>query len=203
LATSPVANWPAPPKNGAMQRRSRLAWLPNALTLARLAALPVLLVVLIRAEGPTSVPAAIIFGVVGATDFLDGVLARRLGAESRFGRIADPLADRLLVLTGLVGVILLDRLNPAGPAILMFRETFVVVAYAWLLRRGIEMRVDMAGKVSSALTMVATGGVILLDQAWVDALFWAAVALAAVTLLNYSRQAAKALRAGGAASTTP
>jgi hypothetical protein len=65
------------------------------------------------------------------------------------------------------------------------------------------MRVDMAGKVSSALTMVATGGVILLDQAWVDALFWAAVALAAVTLLNYSRQAAKALRAGGAASTTP
>jgi CDP-diacylglycerol--glycerol-3-phosphate 3-phosphatidyltransferase len=186
-----------------MQRRSRLAWLPNALTLARLAALPVLLVVLIRAEGPTSVPAAIIFGVVGATDFLDGVLARRLGAESRFGRIADPLADRLLVLTGLVGVILLDRLNPAGPAILMFRETFVVVAYAWLLRRGIEMRVDMAGKVSSALTMVATGGVILLDQAWVDALFWAAVALAAVTLLNYSRQAAKALRAGGAASTTP
>ena len=181
----------------ALPGRPALAWVPNALTLARLAALPVLLVVLIRAEGPTSVPAAVIFGVVGATDFLDGILARRLGAESRFGRIADPLADRLLVLTGLVGVILLDRLNPVGPAILMFRETFVVVAYAWLLRRGIEMRVDMAGKVSSALTMVATGGAILLDQAWVDALFWAAVALAAVTLLNYSRQAAKALRAGG------
>ena len=95
-------------------QRSRLAWLPNALTIARLAALPVLLVVLIRAEGPTSVPAAVIFGVVAATDFLDGLLARRLGAESRFGRIADPLADRLLVLVGLVGVILLDRLNPVG-----------------------------------------------------------------------------------------
>jgi CDP-diacylglycerol--glycerol-3-phosphate 3-phosphatidyltransferase len=184
-------------------RRSRLAWLPNALTIARLAALPVLLAVLALSAGPTSVPAAIIFGVVGATDFLDGLLARRLGAESRFGRIADPLADRLLVLVGLVGIILLDRLNPAGPAILMFREVFIVAAYAWLLGRGIEMRVDMAGKVSSALTMVATGGAILLDQAWVDALFWASVALAIATLLNYSREAAIALAARRAASTRP
>jgi CDP-diacylglycerol--glycerol-3-phosphate 3-phosphatidyltransferase len=184
-------------------RRSRLAWLPNALTIARLAALPVLLVVLALSEGPTSVPAAIIFGVVGATDFLDGLLARRLGAESRFGRIADPLADRLLVLVGLVGIILLDRLNPAGPAILMFREVFIVAAYAWLMGRGIEMRVDMAGKISSALTMVATGGAILLDQAWVDALFWASVALAIATLLNYSREAAIALRERRVASTRP
>jgi CDP-diacylglycerol--glycerol-3-phosphate 3-phosphatidyltransferase len=181
----------------------RWRWLPNALTLTRLAALPALLVVLIRAEGPTSVPAAIIFGAVGATDFLDGVLARRLGAETRFGRIADPLADRLLVLIGLVGVILLDRLSPAGPAILMAREVGAVAAYAWLLRRGIEMRVDLAGKISSALTMVATGGVILLDQAWVDVLFWVAVAVAVATLLNYSREAATALRAGRTASTPP
>jgi CDP-diacylglycerol--glycerol-3-phosphate 3-phosphatidyltransferase len=178
-------------------------WLPNALTLVRLAALPALMVVLARAEGPTSVPAGIIFGVVGATDFLDGLLARRLGAESRFGRIADPLADRLLVLVGLVGIILLDRLNPVGPAILMFREVFVVAAYAALLRRGIEMRVDMAGKVSSALTMVATGGAILLDETWVDVLFWAAVALGLATLVNYSRQAVIALRTGTATSTRP
>ena len=192
-----IHSMPEPPSGAA----ARWGWLPNALTIARLAALPVLLAVLIRAEGPTSVTAAVIFGVVGATDFLDGILARRLGAESRFGRIADPLADRLLVLVGLVGVILLDRLHPAGPAILMFREVFVVAAYAWLLRQGIEMRVDMAGKVSSALTMVATGGVILLDQTWVDALFWASVALAVATLLNYSREAASALRKRGRAST--
>ena len=183
--------------------RHPLAWLPNALTLSRLAALPVLLGVLIASEGPTSVPAAIIFGVVGATDFLDGFLARRLGAETRFGRIADPLADRLLVVIGLVGIILLDRLNPAGPALLMFREVFAVAAYAWLMRRGIEMRVDLAGKVSSALTMVATGGAILLDEPWVDALFWVSVALAIGTLLNYSREAAIALAARRAASTRP
>ena len=68
----------------------RLRWIPNALTIARLVALPVLLVVLIEAEGPTSPLAAGIFGVVAFTDFVDGKLARALHAESRFGRIADP-----------------------------------------------------------------------------------------------------------------
>jgi hypothetical protein len=61
----------------------------------------------------------------------------------------------------------------------------------------------MAGKVSSALTMVATGGAILLDETWVDVLFWAAVALGLATLVNYSRQAVIALRTGTATSTRP
>lgn len=185
------------------RRGSGLAWIPNALTLTRLAALPVLLVILIRSEGPTSVPAGVIFAAVAATDFLDGILARRLGAESRFGRIADPLADRLLVLIGLVGVILLDRLNPVGPAILIARDVIIVAAFALLLRRGIEMRVDMAGKVASALAMLAICGALLLDQTWVDVLFWVAVALAVATLLNYSRGAVTALGARGSASTPP
>ena len=63
-----------------------------------------------------------------------------------------------------------------------------------LLRRGVEMRVDMAGKVSSALTMVAAGGAILLDQTWVDVLMWVAVALALATFANYARIAALRLR---------
>ncbi|HET6689521.1 MAG TPA: CDP-alcohol phosphatidyltransferase family protein [Miltoncostaeaceae bacterium] len=173
----------------------RFRWIPNALTIARLAALPVLLVVLIRAEGPTSPLAAGIFGVVAFTDFVDGKLARALDAETRFGRIADPLADRLLVILALVGVILLDRMNPAAPVILIARDVLIVAAFAALLSRGIEMRVDMAGKVSSALTMIAAGAAILLDQVWVDVLMWVAVALAVGTFLNYARIAVARLTA--------
>jgi CDP-diacylglycerol--glycerol-3-phosphate 3-phosphatidyltransferase len=173
----------------------RFRWIPNALTIARLAALPVLLVVLIRAEGPTSPLAAGIFGVVAFTDFVDGKLARALGAETRFGRIADPLADRLLVILALVGVMLLDRMNPAAPVILIARDVLIAAAFAALLSRGIEMRVDMAGKVSSALTMVAAGAAILLDQVWVDVLMWVAVALAVGTFLNYARIAVARLTA--------
>lgn len=180
-----------------------LSWIPNALTLARLASLPVLMIVLARADGPTSTVAALLFGAIGATDLLDGALARALGAESRFGRIADPLADRLLVVVGLVGVILLERIHPVAPALLIARDVVVVAAFGCLLRRGVEMRVDMAGKTSSALTMAATGGALFLDALWVDVLVWAAVALALTTLLNYSRVALVALRSTPRASTTP
>ena len=176
--------------------------LPNALTILRLAALPVLIVMLARAEGPTAPWAGLLFAVVAATDLADGYLARRLGAETRFGRIADPLADRLLVVVGLVGVVMLDRLHPAGPAILIARDVLIVVAVGWLLRRGVEMRVDFAGKASSTLAMVGTGGAMLLDQPWVDAIVWAAVVLSVATFANYARLAAIELRRP-ATSTRP
>ena len=71
----------------------QLRWLPNAITIARLACLPVLLVMLLTAEGPTSLPAAIFFAALALTDLIDGALARALKATSNFGRIADPGAE--------------------------------------------------------------------------------------------------------------
>ncbi len=177
--------------------------MPNALTIARLAALPLLLVVLIRAEGTTSTLGWSIFAVVAVTDFLDGFLARRLGAESRFGRIADPLADRLLVGVGLVGVLVLGGVSPIAPIILLVRDVVIVAAAVHLFRRGVDLRVDMAGKISSTLTMLATGTAILLDYAWVDALMWAAVALALATFANYARRALSAVRPAEETSTRP
>ena len=86
--------------------------------------------------------------------------------------------------------------------ILIARDVLTIAGFAWLLGRGIEMRVDMAGKISSALTMVAAGAAMLFEGAWVSALMWLAVALALVTLANYVRIAALALRARHA-STRP
>lgn len=171
-----------------------LRWLPNALTTARMAALPVLVVVLWQAEGPTSRLGALIFGLVAATDLLDGTLARVLRAESRYGRLIDPLADRLLVGVGLVGLILLDRIHWSAPAILIARDLTLVGGFLAMARRGVEMRVDLFGKVSSALTMFATGGCILLDARWVEVLMWVAVAMALLTLVRYCLGAARALR---------
>lgn len=173
----------------------RLRWLPNALTLARAAGLPVLAVVVVAAEGPTSALAAYLFLAVGLTDYLDGALARRLGAESRFGRIADPLVDRMLVAVGLVGLIVLDRLSPAGPLLLMARDGLAVAGFALCARRGIDLRVDLPGKFSSALAMGATALAYLSEAAWIDVLFWLAVAVSFATLLNYVRVVRRMRRA--------
>ena len=71
-----------------------LAQIPNALTVARLALIPVFVVLMVRAGHRPSWPAGIVFGIAGITDQVDGFLARRWRVESRFGKIADPLADR-------------------------------------------------------------------------------------------------------------
>ena len=74
-----------------------LAQLPNALTVARLVVIPVYAVLILRAVNGHSWAAAILFALAAITDQIDGFLARRWHVESRFGKIADPLADRLLI----------------------------------------------------------------------------------------------------------
>src|SRR4030095_13555344 len=74
-----------------------LAQIPNALTIARFAAIPVFIALELPAEGGKSWAAAIVFVAAAATDQLDGWLARRWHVESRFGTVADPLADRLMI----------------------------------------------------------------------------------------------------------
>ena len=75
----------------------------------------------------------------------------------------------------------------AWPAIILVRDAASVVAYVWYARRGRLLHVDLPGKVSSALAMVATALALLSTAGWIDALFWAAVALSVVTLANYAR----------------
>jgi len=174
----------------ALSRRS-LRWLPNAVTATRLAALPSLAAVLARSKGRTSPVGAALFAGIGATDLLDGYLARRLDADTAFGRVADPLADRLLLAVGLIGLIRMGRLHPSGPALLLARDALSVVGYAALRARGAPAAVDRAGKASSALAMAATALALASEEPWIDALFWASVAGALATLGRYGVRASR------------
>jgi CDP-diacylglycerol--glycerol-3-phosphate 3-phosphatidyltransferase len=173
-----------------------LRWLPNALTVGRLLALPVLIWVIARAEGPTDAAAAWLFAAIAITDFIDGKLARALHAETTFGRLADPFADRALVAVGLVGLIVLGRMHPLGPLIVLARDAVAVAAVVALRNSGLDLRVDTAGKVSSSLVMAGIGLAMLSEAVWIDWLFWAGVVLSVVTFANYARTARRALRQG-------
>src|SRR5919201_148189 len=87
-----------------------LAAIPNILTIGRLILIPVFVALLLSSDGGHSWAAAIVFGVAGVTDQIDGWLARRWGVESEFGKIADPLADRLMIDAAIVLLWLADRL---------------------------------------------------------------------------------------------
>src|SRR3990172_647552 len=87
-----------------------IAQLPNALTIARFALVPLFVVLLARGDDGHSWPAAIVFAVAAITDQVDGWLARRLRVESQFGKYADPLADRLMIDVAVIMLFFYGRL---------------------------------------------------------------------------------------------
>ena len=114
---------------------------PNALTIARLAAIPVFIVVLWDASGGHSVLAALIFGVASLTDYLDGYLARRLNVQSRFGRLADPLADRLLIASAVLLLYYHDRVPLLVPLLVLGRDLVLLSGLGFAADKGYELSV--------------------------------------------------------------
>ena len=164
---------------------SAIRYLPNALTATRLLAIPFFVWIVAASEGPTSLSAAILFGVLALTDWLDGWLARRFDAQTRFGRIADPIADHLLIAVGLLSLISLGRVWWPIPAIILLRDITLGIGLFLLSRRGYVTRVDRAGKVSAFAVMTAVTLSLASNAIWIDGLLILAAALSLATLANY------------------
>jgi CDP-diacylglycerol--glycerol-3-phosphate 3-phosphatidyltransferase len=171
-----------------------LAQLPNALTLARLALVPVFVVVLATADGGFSWPAGIIFGVAGATDQIDGFLARRWRVESRFGAIADPLADRLMIDSAILVLTIDGRLPWAALALVALRDVVLAIGGRILARREIVVEVNAVGKAATWILYLAVGCSMVTRKPteWPIDLFWAGLALALIAGSMYVATAWKA-----------
>jgi CDP-diacylglycerol--glycerol-3-phosphate 3-phosphatidyltransferase len=168
-----------------------LTQLPNALTLARLALIPVFVVLMVKAGDAPSWPAGILFGVAGATDQIDGFLARRWRVESRFGKIADPLADRLLIDAAVILLVAYGRLPWAGLVVIIARDLLLLAGWRVLAPRGIDLDVNVIGKGATWLLYAAIGfRIVTHDHThWPVVLFWIGLASAVVAALLYVRDA--------------
>jgi cardiolipin synthase (CMP-forming) len=163
-----------------------LARVPNALTILRLALVPVFIVLILSADGGRSWPAAIVFGVAGVTDQIDGFLARRWHVESRFGKIADPLADRLMIDSAVILLWHASRLPWIALAI-PARDLLLVAGYKPAVARGYTFEVNFLGKVATWLLYAALGFVMVTHEGatWPLVIFWIGVGFAAVALVQY------------------
>jgi CDP-diacylglycerol--glycerol-3-phosphate 3-phosphatidyltransferase len=173
-----------------------LAQLPNALTLARLALIPVFVVLMVRAGHRPSWPAGVVFGAAGITDQVDGFLARLWRVESRFGKLADPLADRLMIDAAVILLFAYDRLPWAGLVVIIGRDAVLLVGGALLAPRGIEIDVNTLGKAATWVLYAAIFFRIVAHPAtdWPVDLFWAGLALALVAGVFYIGTARGELR---------
>jgi CDP-diacylglycerol--glycerol-3-phosphate 3-phosphatidyltransferase len=174
-----------------------LAQLPNALTLSRLVLIPVFVVLMVQAGDAQSWPAGILFGVAGVTDQVDGFLARAWHVESRFGKIADPLADRLMIDAAVILLVAYGRLPWPGLVVIAARDLLLLVGWRVLAPRGIELDVSLLGKAATWILYAAIGlRIITHDHTrWPLWLFWIGLAGAVVAAMFYVLEARKLLRA--------
>src|SRR6185503_14010469 len=100
--------------------------IPNFIGYARLALIPVFLVLALSSESGTDALPAVLFAVIGWSDYLDGIAARVTGQYSRLGTLLDPLVDRLLVLAGVIVCWHFELLPRWGLALLAARALFVI-----------------------------------------------------------------------------
>ena len=172
-----------------------LAQLPNALTIGRLVLIPVFVVLMIQAGDAPSWPAGIVFGIAGVTDQVDGYLARRWHVESRFGKIADPLADRLMIDAAVILLVVYGRLPWIALAVIIARDVLLLIGYRILAPRGYELDVNQLGKAATWLLYAGIGfRIVTADSTrWPLWLFWIGLVLAVVAAAFYVRDAWKVL----------
>ncbi len=180
---------PAAPYPSAMASRAvsaPLAQLPNALTVLRLALVPLFVIVFVQSDG-SSWAAGWIFLVAGVTDQLDGFLARRWHVESRFGKLADPLADRLMLDAAAILLWLDDKLPWYGALIIVLRDVILVGGYRLLMPKGVELSVSTLGKAATWVLYLSLGILLVVGHSteWPLWLFWIGLGMALVAAAQY------------------
>ncbi|MCX7383588.1 MAG: CDP-diacylglycerol--glycerol-3-phosphate 3-phosphatidyltransferase [Alphaproteobacteria bacterium] len=175
--------------------------LPNVLTLSRVAAIPVVVVLAAIRTPNTDVAAMLVFSIAGITDYFDGKLARDRAQTSDLGRMLDPIADKLLVAAALMMLVGLERLSPAGlyPAIIiMLREILVSGLREYLAGVQVGLPVTRLAKWKTGFQMGALGtllagdtGAQVLYLGWLpvpaigEGMLWVAALLTLMTGWDY------------------
>jgi cardiolipin synthase (CMP-forming) len=178
-----------PPSQTAAGQPLRPWTIPNAIGFARLALIPVFLVVALQTGDGTGALPATLFAVIGWGDYADGIAARITGQYSRLGALMDPVTDRLLVIAGVVVTWRFDLLPRWALAVLAARELVMLVLGRIALARGQELRINWPGRLAVAPVMGAfffamVGGLGVLAEV----LLYVGLALALTASVQYVRR---------------
>jgi CDP-diacylglycerol---glycerol-3-phosphate 3-phosphatidyltransferase len=161
--------------------------LPNVLTVLRILAVPVIVVALLDETPNGDALAAGVFALAALTDGLDGYFARSRNAVTTFGKLMDPLADKLLIVAALVSLVSLDRLAAWVAMVIIARELAVTGLRAVAAERGVVIAASWLGKLKTILQVAAVFALIAADPAplWVNVLVYVAVAVTLISGADY------------------
>ncbi len=170
--------------------------IPNILALFRIALAPLMLWILIQRDNPLfdswhdswfDYFAGLIFVIASITDFFDGYLARTWNQMTKLGSILDPLADKMLMLAGFLGLILIDRANIWAIFLILSREFFITGLRVIAVAEGRDVAASMAGKIKTVVQMVAIGFLIM-NWPFATTILWIAVILTLYSGYEYTKE---------------
>ena len=163
-----------------------LNW-PNFLTVVRILLVPVIVVALVSNTQGGDVLAAIVFALASVTDFVDGYLARSRDSVTTFGKLMDPLADKLLIVAALISLVSLHRLAAWVAMVIIARELAVTVMRMGALQAGVIIAASNLAKLKTCVQIAAILSVIAVHghPTWLNVLVYAAVAITVLSGLDY------------------
>jgi CDP-diacylglycerol---glycerol-3-phosphate 3-phosphatidyltransferase len=145
---------------------------PNAITLVRIAMIPVFLYFTYVESRTNSFIAGLVYAVTGTTDFLDGWVARKKGLVTVIGKFLDPLADKLIVMAALVMLVHLGRVAAWVVIVVMAREFMVTGLRTIAMSEGIVIAAGQEGKQKTAFQVAAITFLIIHYTYPIDAIFF-------------------------------
>lgn len=128
---------------------------PNLITLTRILLIPVFVGLFVTPDPDRSIMAAVVFVTAAVSDLLDGYLARRSGQVTKLGKLLDPIADKLLVLSALILLLNIDRVSPLVAILILAREVAVTGVRAIAASEGLIIQAETTGKYKMALQVIA------------------------------------------------
>ncbi len=159
--------------------------LPNLLALLRIILAPLMFWLLVDRQNSLFAAihtswldygAALIFVIASVTDFFDGFIARSWNQITKLGGILDPLADKMLMLAGFLGLVYIQRASPWAVFIILTREFFITGLRIQAASEGKSVSASFAGKAKTVLQMIAIG-FLLMNWPFAHEILWAAVLL--------------------------
>lgn len=160
---------------------------PNVLTVVRILLVPVLVVALLNETDNGDLLAAIAFALASLTDAIDGYLARTRDAITTFGKLMDPVADKLLIIAALLALVSLDRLPGWVAMVIIAREFAVTVTRLAVTQQGVVIAANWWGKAKTIVQVAAIFFAIAYDPTpvWVDLLVYGAVGITVISGIDY------------------
>ncbi len=147
--------------------RNQILNLPNILTMARIAAIPLMAALLLSPAKLAGFWAAVVFALASITDWLDGYLARRMGIVTVFGKFLDPIADKLIVMAALIMILPFNRVPGWMVLVILGREIIITGLRGIASSEGIVIAASELGKFKTIFQIVAILGLVLhYDYNW-------------------------------------